>query len=91
MFSNTKLRSAASFVLGLSAGTLALGASPSALAQDDAAEGIEEITMTGSRIKRADLDSASPVTVIDREARRRITAVTDLYRSTFAAWAWIAR
>ncbi len=67
MFSNTKLRSAVRFALGLSAGTLALGASPSALAQDDAAEAIEEITVTGSRIKRADLDSASPVTVIDRD------------------------
>lgn len=40
MFSNTKLRSAVRFALGLSAGTLALGASPSALAQDDAAEAI---------------------------------------------------
>lgn len=68
MFSNTKLRSAVRFALGLSAGTLALGASSGAMAQDDAAEELEEITVTGSRIKRADLASASPVTVIDRDA-----------------------
>jgi outer membrane receptor protein involved in Fe transport len=33
----------------------------------DADAPLEEIITTGSRIKRADLDSASPVTVIDRE------------------------
>jgi outer membrane receptor protein involved in Fe transport len=40
------------------------------MAQDSAAESdevLEEIITTGSRIKRADLDSASPVTVIDQE------------------------
>jgi outer membrane receptor protein involved in Fe transport len=41
---------------------------PGALAQDasSADEALEEITVTGSRIKRADIDSASPVTVLDR-------------------------
>ena len=67
MYTNRKLQNAVRFALGISAGALALGASPGALAQDDEADELEEITVTGSRIKRADLDSASPVTVIDRE------------------------
>ena len=37
-----------------------------AVAQDEGAA-LEEIIVTGSRIKRADLDSASPVTVLDRD------------------------
>ena len=68
MKSNSKLQSAVRLALGLSAGTLALAASPGALAQDEGAQVLEEITVTGSRIKRADLDTASPVTVLDREA-----------------------
>jgi outer membrane receptor protein involved in Fe transport len=66
MSSTNKLQNAVRFALGISAGTLAIGAAPGALAQDDAQE-IEEITVTGSRIKRADLDSASPVSVLQRE------------------------
>ncbi len=67
MSSNTKLQQAVRGALGLSVGTLALGVSPGALAQD-AVDDLEEIVVTGSRIKRADLDTASPVTVIDRDA-----------------------
>jgi outer membrane receptor protein involved in Fe transport len=53
----------------MGAGALAVGYAPGALAQDDsqAGEALEEITVTGSRIKRADLDSASPVTVLSRD------------------------
>lgn len=40
---------------------------PAAQAQD-IQDALEEIIVTGSRTKRADLDSASPVTVLDREA-----------------------
>lgn len=68
MSSNHKLRAAVRLGLGMGAGALAFGAAPIASAQDSAAtESIEEITVTGSRIKRADLDSASPVTVLDRD------------------------
>jgi len=66
MYTNTKLQNAVRLALGISAGTLAFGVSPGALAQDDGVDELEEITVTGSRIKRADLDTASPVTVIDR-------------------------
>ena len=68
MTPSSTLRSAIRLGLGTGAGAMALGMAPGALAQDSGAEELEEITVTGSRIKRADLDSASPVTVIDREA-----------------------
>ncbi len=69
MYSNSKLQTAVRLSLGMGAGALAVGFAPGALAQDasSADEPLEEIITTGSRIKRADLDSASPVTVIDRE------------------------
>ncbi|HSD68164.1 MAG TPA: TonB-dependent receptor [Woeseiaceae bacterium] len=68
MFTSNRLQKAVRLALGVSAGTLAASYAPGALAQDPAAdEAIEEIVTTGSRIKRADLDSASPVTVIRRE------------------------
>lgn len=69
MFSNRKLQTAVRLSLGIGAGALAVGFAPGALAQDadSADEPLEEIITTGSRIKRADLDSASPVTVIQRD------------------------
>jgi outer membrane receptor protein involved in Fe transport len=68
MFTNSKLQKAVRLALGVSAGSLAVSYAPGALAQEDAADQpIEEIVTTGSRIKRADLDSASPVTVIQRD------------------------
>lgn len=68
MYTNRNLQNAVRLALGLGAGTLALGVSSGALAQDAGVEDLEEITVTGSRIKRADLATASPVTVIDRDA-----------------------
>lgn len=77
MNNNSKLQSAVRLALGVGAGALTVAASPGALAQDDGAGQIEEIVVTGSRIKRADLDSASPVTVLDREAMEA-TGITDV-------------
>jgi len=52
-----------------------------AVAQDEQADEsgdlLEEVIVTGSRIARADVDSASPVTVIDR-ASMEITGLTDV-------------
>lgn len=67
-----KLQSAIHLALGLGAGALALSVVPNVFAQDPAAqdeevEFTEEVIVTGSRIRRADIDSASPVTVISRE------------------------
>ncbi len=68
MSSNTKLRTAVRLGLGIGAGAIAVGFAPGAMAQGaDQDEPIEEIITTGSRIKRADIDSASPVTVLQRD------------------------
>ncbi len=76
---NSKLSSAIRFALGLSAIALI----PNVFAQEaedateDADATLEEVIVTGSRIKRANIDSASPVTVIDR-ADMEITGLTDV-------------
>jgi len=65
-----KLREAVRYALGLSAGVLTVAATaPTALAQQAPADQApkEELIVTGSRIKRADLSSASPITVLKRE------------------------
>ena len=73
MSAKSKLQSAVNLALGMSAGAFALSVAPSALAQDasnqeqDADAVVEEIIVTGSRIRRADIDSASPVTILSRE------------------------
>ncbi len=51
----------------LAAGALATAvAAPSAFAQEESAD-LDRVTVTGSRIKRTDIEGALPVTVIDRE------------------------
>lgn len=77
MSGNSKLRRAVRLALGAGAGSLAAAYAPASLAQDQAPDDLEEITVTGSRIPRADLASASPVSVIDREDIV-ITGLTDV-------------
>lgn len=72
MSTNSKLQSAIHLALGLSAGALAVTVVPSVFAQgmadqDDEIEATEEVIVTGSRIRRADINSASPVTVLTRD------------------------
>ncbi len=67
MSTNIKLQTGVRLALGVSAGALAVSVAPSAFAQEGADQVIEEVITTGSRIKRADLESASPVTVLSRE------------------------
>lgn len=65
--------------MAISASVFAGVAMP-AFAQDSTEEQnvqVEEVYVTGSRISRPDLDSASPVTIIDREALV-MTGVTDI-------------
>ena len=81
MSTNSNLKLAIQLALGVSTGALALTA-PNVFAQDADADAeddmvIEEVIITGSRIKRADIDSASPVTVIDRSSME-ITGLTDV-------------
>lgn len=73
MSTNLKLQTAIHLALGVSAGAMALAYVPTAVAQDADSQElsddmIEEVVVTGSRIKRADLDSAAPVTILTREA-----------------------
>ena len=58
-------------------GVGAAGVSAPAVAQDEGPDDLEEILVTGSRIPRADIASASPVSVIDREDIQ-ITGLTDV-------------
>ena len=68
----------------LAAGALATAvAAPSAFAQEAAAD-LDRVQVTGSRIKRTDIEGALPVTVIDRETIELsgFTSVADILRNT---------
>jgi len=87
MHTNSKL--AKSIRLALMFGATATAMSGVAIAQDndadeEKAERVERIQVTGSRIQRADLEGALPVTVIDREAIELSgeTSAADLIRNT---------
>ncbi|MFU8897068.1 MAG: TonB-dependent receptor [Gammaproteobacteria bacterium] len=78
---NHQLRLAVRAVLA--AGALATAvAAPTAFAQEEAAD-LERVQVTGSRIKRTDIEGALPVTVIDRETIELSgkTSVADLLRN----------
>ena len=81
MSTNTNLRTAVRVALGLSAGVFAtLALVPAAMAQapqPGQQAVMDEITVTGTRIRRADLESASPVTVMQREDIL-LTGLTDV-------------
>ncbi len=64
--------------VGVSA--LVLGSIGLAHAQDEHPEMLDGVQVTGSRVKRADIESASPVFVIEREEIERtgLTSVGDL-------------
>ncbi|WP_333606515.1 TonB-dependent receptor plug domain-containing protein [Arsukibacterium sp.] len=66
------------------ASATAFTASVTAAEEDDAAAKVERIEVTGSRIKRTDMEGALPVTVIDREAIELSgeISVADLIRNT---------
>lgn len=56
-------------ITSLAVSSAMLSTSQVAFANDEAAEeDVEKITVTGSRIKRLDIEGASPVTIIDAEA-----------------------
>ncbi|MEN5208468.1 TonB-dependent receptor [Stenotrophomonas terrae] len=67
-------------LLPISTAALALGATGSALAQETApkeeATNLDRIQVTGSRIKRADLETSSPVFTIDRQSIESSGAAT---------------
>jgi len=88
MSTNSKLQSAIRLALnvGAGAGALAISFAPNVYAQNAKTDEdktqlprleVEETVVTGSRIKRADIDSASPVTILDRDAITA-TGLTDV-------------
>jgi len=66
MYSNSKIAKAVRLAMVFGASTAAAISAPT-FAAEEAAEDVERIEVTGSRIKRADLESASPVSVITTE------------------------
>lgn len=84
---HTSSKIAKSIRLALMFGATATAVSGVAVAQDadeEKAERVERIQVTGSRIQRADLEGALPVTVIDREAIELSgeTSAAELIRNT---------
>jgi iron complex outermembrane receptor protein len=79
MFTNSKLTKSIRLSMAVGVASTAMGLSNLALAQDatDGAEDVEKISVTGSRIKRTDLESASPVTIIGR-SDIEATGMTDI-------------
>ena len=92
MFTNSKVAKSIRLAIAFGAAST-MAFSNAALAQEEneeAAEPVEKIQVTGSRIKRADLEGALPVTVIDREAIEFSgqTSVADLLRSNSSILFW---
>ena len=67
MYNNSKVAKAIRVAMMFGAGAAAAISAPTfAAAADEGAEEVEKIQVTGSRIKRTDMEGASPVVVIDR-------------------------
>ncbi|MDO6506911.1 TonB-dependent receptor [Colwellia sp. 4_MG-2023] len=83
MYNNSKLAKAIRLAMMFGAAATA-SISTSAFSAEDGAEEVERIAVTGSRIKRTDLEGSIPVTVIDRAAIdfSGQTSVSDLLRNT---------
>ena len=67
MKTNNAIRKAVRHALFVGAFATATGYAPLAVAQDDDDEQLEEITVTGSRIQKANLVEASPVVQLDSD------------------------
>jgi iron complex outermembrane receptor protein len=61
MFTNSKLAKSIRLAMAVGAASTAMVASNSAVAQDAEAKSFEKISVTGSRIKRTDIEGASPI------------------------------
>ena len=67
MSKNLSVRNAVKLALAVNAGLVGFAAAPGALAQDASAEELEEITVTGSRIRKQDFTSNAPVATVGFE------------------------
>jgi len=81
MFTNSKLAKSIRLAMAFGAASTAMIASSAVVAQEtpsaEEKESFEKISVTGSRIKRIDVESASPVTIIGR-AELEVTGLTDI-------------
>ncbi|EKE82854.1 TonB-dependent receptor plug domain-containing protein [Idiomarina xiamenensis] len=86
MNTNTKLAKAVRLAMMFGASATAV-TSAGAFAQEDGAGQIEKISVTGSRIKRADLETSSPVSVFDAQdiANTGVNTVSEFLRYTTAS------
>ena len=85
MYSNNKLSKAVRLAIAFGAASAFAGTAVAQEAQqEEEAAKVERIEVTGSRIKRTDLEGALPVTVIDREMidMSGQLSVSDLLRGT---------
>ncbi len=67
MARNLNVRNAVKLALAVNAGLIGLSVAPGALAQEESTEQLEEITVTGSRIKKKDYLSNAPVATVGFE------------------------
>jgi iron complex outermembrane receptor protein len=67
MYNNSKVAKAVRIAMMFGAGAAAAISVPAFAAEDESAESVERIEVTGSRIKRADMEGANPVQVITRQ------------------------
>ncbi|HNP63854.1 MAG TPA: TonB-dependent receptor [Woeseiaceae bacterium] len=83
MHSNTKTLRAIRLAFIAGAVASSLGSAPVAFGQDDEAEKLEEITVTGSRIAKRDAIAESPIFTVDKSALQSSGYVTlDQYLNT---------
>lgn len=76
MYNNSKVAKSIRLALMIGAAATATVSTSAFSAEEEAAEGVERIEVTGSRIKRTDLESASPITVFSSEDLVSSGAVT---------------
>jgi iron complex outermembrane receptor protein len=86
MYSNNKIAKAVRLAMIFGAASAATISTQAFSADEEKAEDVERIEVTGSRIKRTDLEGASPVTIITTEAMKvegNFTVADALRGSTF--------
>ncbi|RVT46216.1 TonB-dependent receptor [Rheinheimera sediminis] len=83
MFTNNKLSKAVRLAVAFGAASVAFTSVAQEAAEEEATD-VERIEVTGSRIKRTDLEGSLPITTIDRAAidMSGQLSVTDLLRNT---------
>ena len=86
MYKNSLLANSVRFAL-ISGAAMTAFTAPAVFAADEGADKVERIEVTGSRIKRADMETASPVTVIDASSiiSSGATSIDDVLRNMTSA------